>query len=88
MGDLITLFQYLNAGYKEDGDSLFTRSHMEKMRGNGYKLLLGRCRLDTRGKFFTVRTVGHWNNLPREVVDSPILDTFKIRLDRVLGHLV
>lgn len=24
-------FQYLEGGYKGDGDSLFTRSHMEKM---------------------------------------------------------
>ena len=40
--DLITMLQYLKGGYKEDGDSLFTRSHMEKMRGNGYRLLLGR----------------------------------------------
>ena len=69
-GDLITTYQYLRGSYKEDGDSLFTRSPMEKTRGNGYKLLLGRFRLDTRGKFFTVRTVNHWNNLPREVVDS------------------
>ena len=29
-GDLITMFQYLKGAYKEDGDSLFTRSHMEK----------------------------------------------------------
>ncbi|GAB0203846.1 hypothetical protein GRJ2_002850200 [Grus japonensis] len=36
-GDLITMFQYLKGGYKEDGDSLFTRSHMEKIRGNGCK---------------------------------------------------
>ncbi|KFW08063.1 hypothetical protein N327_10366, partial [Fulmarus glacialis] len=55
---------------------------------NGYKLLLGRFRLDTRGHFFTVTTISHWNNLPREVVDSPTLDTFKIQLDSVLGHLV
>ncbi|GAB0186012.1 hypothetical protein GRJ2_001066500 [Grus japonensis] len=80
--DLITMFQYLKGGYKEEGDSLFTRSHMEKTRGNGCKLLLGRFRLDTRGKFFPLRTISHWNNLPREVVDSPALDTFKIRLDR------
>ncbi|GAB0196208.1 mitochondrial enolase superfamily member 1 [Grus japonensis] len=40
-GDLITVVQYLKGGYK-DGDSLFTRSHMEKTRGNGCKLLLGR----------------------------------------------
>jgi len=41
-GDLITMFQYLKGGYKEDGDSLFIRCHMEKRRDNGYKLLLGR----------------------------------------------
>ncbi|GAB0182778.1 mitochondrial enolase superfamily member 1 [Grus japonensis] len=40
-GDLITMFQYLKGDYKEDGDSLFTRSHMEKMKGNWCKLLLG-----------------------------------------------
>ncbi|KAK4824361.1 LOW QUALITY PROTEIN: hypothetical protein QYF61_014021 [Mycteria americana] len=87
-GDLITMFQYLKGGYKEDGDSLLKRSHMEKARGNGYKLLLGRLRLDTRGIFFTMRTISHCNNLPREVVDSPTLDSFKIWLDRVLGRLV
>ncbi|GAB0208835.1 hypothetical protein GRJ2_003349200 [Grus japonensis] len=31
-GDLITIFQYLKGGYKEDEESLFARSHMEKMR--------------------------------------------------------
>ena len=84
-GDLITMFQYLQGGYKEDGNFLFTRSHMEKTWGNGYKLLLGRFQLDARGKFFTMRTISHWNNLLREVVDSP---TLGIRLDRVQGHLV
>jgi len=87
-GDLITMFLYLKGDYKEDGDSLFTRSHMEKTRSNGYKLLLGRFQLHTRGKFFRMRTISHWNNLPREVVDSPTLDTYKIQLDRVLGGLV
>ncbi|KAK4830690.1 hypothetical protein QYF61_012859 [Mycteria americana] len=92
-GDLITMFQYIKGGCKEDGDSLFTRSHMEKMRVRykydyGYNLLLGRFRLGTRGKFFTMRKIRLWNNLPREAVDSPALHTFKIRLDRMLGHLV
>ncbi|PKU45151.1 hypothetical protein llap_4556 [Limosa lapponica baueri] len=36
-GDLIAMFQYLKDGYREDGDSLFARSQMEKMRDNGYK---------------------------------------------------
>ena len=58
-GDLITVFQDLKGGYREDGDSLFTRNHMEKTRGNGYKLLLGRFQLDTRGKLFAMRTISH-----------------------------
>uniref|UniRef100_A0A6G1R8C0 Uncharacterized protein n=1 Tax=Hypotaenidia okinawae TaxID=2861861 RepID=A0A6G1R8C0_9GRUI len=40
--DLNTMFQYLKGSYKKDGESLFTRSHMEKMRAKGYKLILGR----------------------------------------------
>ncbi|KAK4814404.1 hypothetical protein QYF61_018163 [Mycteria americana] len=36
-GDLITMFQHLKGGYKEDGDSLFTRSRMEKTRGREVK---------------------------------------------------
>jgi len=82
------MFQYLKDSYKEDGDSLFIESHMEKIRFNWYKSLLGKFQLDTRGNFFTKRTTSHWNNLLREVVDSPTSDTFKIQLDRVLGHLV
>jgi len=35
-GDLITMIQYSKSRYKENGDSLFTRSNMKKMRGNGY----------------------------------------------------
>lgn len=70
------MFQYLKGGYKEDGDFLFTRSHMEKTRGNRYKLLLRRFQLDMREQFFAMRTISHWNNLPGEVADSPTLDTF------------
>jgi len=82
------MFQYINGGHKEVGHSHFTRVHMEKTRGKGYKLLLGRFQLDTRRQFFTMRTISHWNNLPREVVDSPTLDTSKIWLDSVLDHLI
>lgn len=56
-----------------------------KMKGNGYKLLLGRFQQIIRQKNFTMRTTNHWNNLPREMEDSSALHVLRIRLDRVQG---
>ncbi|KFW70923.1 hypothetical protein AS28_11279, partial [Pygoscelis adeliae] len=55
---------------------------------NGFKLEGGRFRLDIRKKFFTLRVVKHWHRLPREVVDAPSLETFKVRLDGALSNLM
>ena len=52
-----------------------------------FKLKKGRFRLDIRKKF-TVRVVKHWHRFPREVVDAPSLETFKVRLDGALSNLV
>ena len=44
--------------------------------------------MNIRKKFFTQRVVTHWNRLPKEVVDAPLLEAFKARLDVALGSLV
>jgi len=38
--------------------------------------------------FFTMRVEKHWNRLPREMIDIPSLETFKLRLDRALSNLI
>jgi len=35
-----------------------------------------------------MRVVKQWHRLPREVVNAPCLETFKVRLDRALSNLI
>jgi len=48
---------------------------------------VGRFRLGLRKKYIAMRVVRHWNGLPREVVDAPSLETFKVRLDGTLSNV-
>ncbi|KAK4828416.1 hypothetical protein QYF61_026272 [Mycteria americana] len=87
-GDPIAAFQYLKGAYRKAGEGLFTRACTDRTRGNGFKMKEGRFTLGIRKKFFTMRVAGHWNRLPREVVDAPSLEVFKARWGGALSNLV
>lgn len=54
-------------------------------RGNRHKLEHMIFQLHTRKQFFTIRVVKIWHRLPKEVFESPSLETW---LDMVLGNLL
>ena len=58
------------------------RSFESRTRGNSFKLLHIRPRLDVRKYSFCVRVIGLWSSLPEYVVKSTSVNNFKNNLDK------
>lgn len=80
-GSFITVFPSpkIGAGRVE---VLSARLHGGWRRGNGNSCFRRNSVLEIRKNSSTMQTTNHWNSLPRAVVKSPLLEKFKIWLDR------
>ena len=84
-GDMITVFKYLKGCHTEEGQDLFSIIPECRTRNNGLKLKEARFRLNIRKNLITVRAERQWNQLPRELVSTPTLETVKKNLDSPLA---
>ena len=86
--DLIALYNFLKEGSGEVRVGFFSLVTTNMMRGKGLKLHQGRFSSDIRKHFFSERVVRRRHRLPREVVESPSMEIFKIHLDTYLCDLL
>ena len=83
--DLINVYKYLKGGGRQvDEASLFSVMCSNETRINGLNLGHRKFHTNMQKNFFMVRVMEHWNRLPREVVESPSMEKFKIHLDSYL----
>jgi len=78
------LIKILRVGVRRMRPDPFPVVASDRTRGNGHKLKQKKFHLNLRMNLFPLRVTEHWKRLPREVVESPSLEIFKTRLDKVL----
>lgn len=74
-------------GNKEEEARLFLVVPIDRTGVNERKSKHMKFYLNTSKQFFTMSVIKHWHRLPREVVESLLVDLFKTHLDIVLGKL-
>ena len=87
-GDMIETYKLAYGFYdKKLSQSLLTFHSNEdrgyNLRGHNYMIERHQCRKDVRKYSFKLRVASQWNNIPENVVNSPSLNVFKSRLDKL-----
>ena len=83
--DLILCYKIFNNLSPIKPTDLFVMSPHSGGRGHKHKIFVPHAHTEARKRFFTIRTIKPWNNLPSDVVDSTTLNKFKHNLTRHLG---
>lgn len=82
-------FQYLKGGYRKEEDRLFGMVFCDKTMRNSFKLKKESFILDIREKKKNyIHVVRFWRRLPRDVMDAPSLEMFKVSLGGALSNLI
>lgn len=68
----------------KDVGAVFTRPNMEETRGNVLQAASGEVLSPRYKTLFTIRSINHWSNLPKDVAECPPLGEFSMGLTRVL----
>ena len=87
--DLIKYWKIVR-GCTEDSEiaGLLCRTTNTRTRGHGYRLHQKNCATDAKIRFFDVRCVHRWNQLPAHVVEADSLASFKRMLAEHLGGVL
>ena len=89
-GDLIQVFKIIH-GFDNLKRTDFFKLHRDSVRpatrGHEWRILTPQTNTDRRRKFFDVRVINLWNELPENVVCYQTIGTFKKNLDRHLFYM-
>ena len=86
-GEMIETFKFVK--YLPDtAKNLFSFSDCARTRGHAHKMVKTKFKTNLGANAFSNRVVTTWNALPNDGVEHDRVDTFKIKLDEILGDLV
>ena len=81
-GDMITVYQLMTGKIRLDPSIFFTKAPSDSStRGHSQKLLKPSTTRIVRQRFFAVRVINAWNNLPESIVNASSINDFKNKLD-------
>ena len=83
--DLVKVWKAFNGEVDVGLTGLLERRFHDSTRGHDFKLSVPLCRSEVRRRFWNVRCVLAWNELPQGVVGSGTVEVFKGRLDAFMG---